>query len=66
MHDVAREFACAVRMRRNNWRERPLKTIFLHVVSFDESRTTSRYGAKINLQEMFNIHPILYMLSVGV
>ena len=23
MHDVACGFACAVRMRRNNWRERP-------------------------------------------
>ena len=23
VHDVACEFACAVRMRRNNWRERP-------------------------------------------
>ena len=23
MHDVAREFACTVRMRSNNWRKRP-------------------------------------------
>ena len=56
MHDVACEFACAVRMRRNNWREPPQgsQIRLKNRTVLDSTETTLVLGPK----QLFQIYSV--------
>ena len=53
MHDVAREFACAVRMRSNNWRERPGHAILSNFSSDQMVKFTAMITLHFHLQPQY-------------